>query len=102
MVRSSERHSGIATVHQARNLTSRLLRYIGILQRWSREQPNLQGVYQNSNCFILYFIRVNECKIMNSKKRPLWIVWKNPDPMNEFLYDDFKIIFKNGDGMLVI
>ena len=42
--------------------------------------------------------RVEQCDVKQSKKRPLWLVWQNPDPMAEFLYRDFKIIFKNGDG----
>ena len=42
--------------------------------------------------------RVEECNVKQSKKRPLWLVWQNPDHMAEFLYRDFKIIFKNGDG----
>ncbi len=35
---------------------------------------------------------------MGSKKRPLWLTWKNPDPMAEISVKDFGIIFKNGDG----
>ena len=44
--------------------------------------------------------RVEQCDVKQSKKRPLWLVWQNPDPMAEFLFRDFKIIFKNGDGKL--
>jgi phosphatidylinositol-4,5-bisphosphate 3-kinase len=39
---------------------------------------------------------------MQSKKRPLWLDWKNPDPTAECLFNDFKIIFKNGDGKHIV
>ena len=39
------------------------------------------------------------CKVMPSKKRPLFLVWNNPDSMaDECPYNDYRIIFKNGDG----
>ena len=41
---------------------------------------------------------MEQCDVKASKKRPLWLVWQNPDAMAEFLFKDFKIIFKNGDG----
>lgn len=44
-------------------------------------------------CFSL-----EECRIMSSAKRPLWLNWVNPDMMSELLFQNNEIIFKNGDG----
>lgn len=51
----------------------------------------------NSN-IILFYYSVEDCKILDSAKRPLWLVWLNPDPMAECLFKYNSIIFKNGDG----
>lgn len=40
-------------------------------------------------------IRVDKCKIMDSKMRPLWIVFENSDLHG----DDICVIFKNGDDL---
>lgn len=42
--------------------------------------------------------RLEECRIMSSAKRPLWLNWENPDIMSELLFQNNEIIFKNGDG----
>lgn len=42
--------------------------------------------------------RLDECRIMSSAKRPLWLNWENPDIMSELLFQNNEIIFKNGDG----
>ena len=42
---------------------------------------------------------VSECKVMNSAKKPLWLVWKNHDPLAEIQYQRNAIIFKNGDDL---
>ncbi|KAI0224779.1 Phosphatidylinositol 4,5-bisphosphate 3-kinase catalytic subunit alpha [Lamellibrachia satsuma] len=52
-----------------------------------------------NHSFILGDLAVEQCDVKQSKKRPLWLVWQNPDPMAEFLFRDFKIIFKNGDDL---
>lgn len=44
------------------------------------------------------FLRLDECRIMSSAKRPLWLNWENPDIMSELLFQNNEIIFKNGDG----
>lgn len=44
--------------------------------------------------------RLDECRIMSSAKRPLWLNWENPDIMSELLFTNHEIIFKNGDGEL--
>uniref|UniRef100_A0A6Q2YMG7 Phosphatidylinositol 4,5-bisphosphate 3-kinase catalytic subunit alpha isoform n=1 Tax=Esox lucius TaxID=8010 RepID=A0A6Q2YMG7_ESOLU len=44
-------------------------------------------------------IRLEECRIMSSAKRPLWLNWENPDIMSELLFQNNEIIFKNGDDL---
>ena len=43
---------------------------------------------------------VAECRFFDSKMRPLLLVFKNPDTSAE--HKDIRIIFKNGDGMLLL
>lgn len=38
--------------------------------------------------------RVEKCKFMDSKMKPLWLVFGNGDVYGEDIY----LIFKNGDG----
>lgn len=45
--------------------------------------------------------RLEDCRIMSSAKRPLWLNWENPDIMSELLFQNNEIIFKNGDGQTV-
>ena len=40
--------------------------------------------------------RVGKCKVMDSKMRPLWLVFQNQDGLG----DDVLQIFKNGDGRI--
>ncbi|KAK0061228.1 phosphatidylinositol 4 5-bisphosphate 3-kinase catalytic subunit delta isoform-like isoform X2 [Biomphalaria pfeifferi] len=40
-------------------------------------------------------LKIDNCKFMNSKKRPLWLVWSNEDSMGP----DIQIIYKNGDDL---
>ena len=48
--------------------------------------------YSHVNRYISY--RVDECKLMDSKMRPLWMVYENDDDMGA----PATLIFKNGDG----
>ena len=48
--------------------------------------------------FTLGKLKVEDCRIMSSAKRPLWLVWENQDFMAEAMFDDIKVIFKRGDG----
>lgn len=48
--------------------------------------------------FIKNTNRLDECRIMSSAKRPLWLNWENHDIMSELLFQNNEIIFKNGDG----
>uniref|UniRef100_A0A182MDL8 phosphatidylinositol 3-kinase n=1 Tax=Anopheles culicifacies TaxID=139723 RepID=A0A182MDL8_9DIPT len=40
-------------------------------------------------------VRTERCKVMDSKMRPLWVVYENSDPNG----DDIHMIFKNGDDL---
>ncbi len=52
-----------------------------------------------NSSLILGNILVDECRIMDSAKRPLWLVWSNPDPMAETSCPTNAIIFKSGDDL---
>jgi len=43
----------------------------------------------------------SQCRVMDSAKKPLWLVWRNPDPLADKLkgYELNSIIFKNGDDL---
>eukprot|EP00069_Balaena_mysticetus_P008075 bmy_01106T0 len=43
-------------------------------------------------------LRLEQCRIMSSAKRPLWLNWENPDITSELLFQN-EIIFKNGDDL---
>ncbi|XP_060527773.1 phosphatidylinositol 4,5-bisphosphate 3-kinase catalytic subunit delta isoform [Cylas formicarius] len=40
-------------------------------------------------------IKVEKCRVMDSKMKPLWVVFENSDPYG----DDIYLIFKNGDDL---
>jgi phosphatidylinositol-4,5-bisphosphate 3-kinase len=48
---------------------------------------------------ILGDLMIEQCDVKSSKKRPLFLVWKNPDQMAQCLCSDFQIIFKSGDDL---
>lgn len=48
---------------------------------------------------ILGSLLVEECRIMDSAKRPLWLVWSNPDAMAVSTWPTNAIIFKTGDDL---
>lgn len=54
--------------------------------------------FRDAQSCSLDFSRLEECRIMSSAKRPLWLNWENPDIMSELLFQNNEIIFKNGDG----
>ncbi len=67
-------------------------------------QPDYLEVLQDlpnplNSSLILGDIMVDECRIMDSAKRPLWLVWSNPDPMSEISCPTNAIIFKSGDDL---
>ncbi|XP_015785268.1 phosphatidylinositol 4,5-bisphosphate 3-kinase catalytic subunit alpha isoform [Tetranychus urticae] len=44
-------------------------------------------------------LRIEDCRIMDSAKKPLWLVWSNPDPYAELYTSHSAIIFKSGDDL---
>ena len=46
-------------------------------------------------------LEIHKCRVMDSAKKPLWLVWRNPDPLADKLkgYELNSIIFKNGDDL---
>lgn len=52
-----------------------------------------------NNSHMLGDILVQHCYLKSSKKRPLWLVWQNPDPLAEYWLSYYKLIFKNGDDL---
>ncbi|XP_017118937.1 phosphatidylinositol 4,5-bisphosphate 3-kinase catalytic subunit delta isoform [Drosophila elegans] len=70
-----------------------------MLQDFLRDQRN-SGVFQNiqnplNPSFRCSGVTPDRCKVMDSKMRPLWVVFENAD-MNS---NDVHIIFKNGDDL---
>jgi phosphatidylinositol-4,5-bisphosphate 3-kinase len=52
------------------------------------------------NTVMLGELDANQCKVMDSAKKPLWLVWKNPDELADKTNEEFSaIIFKNGDDL---
>lgn len=47
--------------------------------------------------FYLFFLftRIEKCRVMDSKMRPLWLVFENSDPFGEDIY----LILKDGDDL---
>ncbi|KAL8578264.1 hypothetical protein ACOMHN_005655 [Nucella lapillus] len=48
-----------------------------------------------SPLFRLKDLKVQKCKVMKSKKRPLWLVWSNADSAGP----DVSLLYKNGDDL---
>lgn len=48
-----------------------------------------------SPAYKLKCLRLDKCKFMSSKMRPLWLVFENDDPIG----DDVLLLFKNGDDL---
>ncbi|XP_017084923.1 phosphatidylinositol 4,5-bisphosphate 3-kinase catalytic subunit delta isoform [Drosophila eugracilis] len=70
-----------------------------LLQDFLRDQRNL-GVFQNiqnplNPSFRCSGLTPDRCKVMDSKMRPLWVVFENADTNS----NDVHIIFKNGDDL---
>ncbi len=51
------------------------------------------------NTVMLGELDIAQCKVMDSAKKPLWLVWKNPDELAERIHAFNAIIFKNGDDL---
>ncbi|KAK3592456.1 hypothetical protein CHS0354_001576 [Potamilus streckersoni] len=68
------------------------------------QQPDYQDCLQNftsplNSSHRLGLISQEECEVKSSKKRPLRMVWKNPDPLADLWYSSYKMFFKNGDDL---
>ena len=48
---------------------------------------------------ILGTLETDKCRIFDSAKKPLWLVWRNPDPLAHIQHAFNTIIFKNGDDL---
>ncbi|XP_042869031.1 phosphatidylinositol 4,5-bisphosphate 3-kinase catalytic subunit alpha isoform-like [Penaeus japonicus] len=44
-------------------------------------------------------LRISECKVLDSARRPFCLVWDNPDPMAPHYWLSHAIIFKSGDDL---
>ena len=56
-------------------------------------------VYIDSSCVPYVMLHsYDQCEVKTSKKRPLWMVWENSDPLADLWYKHYTILFKNGDG----
>lgn len=51
------------------------------------------------NNVILGELMVSKCRVLDSAKKPLWLVWKNPDQLANIQHEYNKILFKNGDDL---
>ena len=50
---------------------------------------------QKANHFnVVYLCSSDKCKFMDSKMKPLWMVWGSQDPMGQ----DVLLLYKKGDG----
>ena len=87
--------SPLNPAHQLGNLRSDAIRN-DLLFVFKEEEKKL-GFPHNLVQFE-FVHRLDECRIMSSAKRPLWLNWENPDIMSELLFQNNEIIFKNGDG----
>ena len=75
-----------------------------LLSNYLKQADYLEALQQLpnplNNSLVLGNIKVEECRQMDSAKRPLWLVWSNPDPMsNHISCPTIAIIFKNGDDL---
>ncbi|XP_067658198.1 phosphatidylinositol 4,5-bisphosphate 3-kinase catalytic subunit alpha isoform-like [Haliotis asinina] len=68
------------------------------------QQPDYQEALQSiisplNTAHVLGEVIQADCRVMTSKKRPLWLVWSNPDPMRDVHQADYRLMFKNGDDL---
>lgn len=51
------------------------------------------------NNVLLGELVIKHCRVMDTAKKPLWLVWENPDPLADVSHAFNSIIFKNGDDL---
>jgi hypothetical protein len=49
----------------------------------------------------LFNYSLDNCRIMSSARRPLWLRWTNGSEYAEHYFPTFDLIFKNGDGKII-
>jgi len=54
-----------------------------------------EHVISHISYIFFLFIRIEKCRVMDSKMRPLWLVFENSDPFGEDVY----LILKHGDDL---
>ena len=80
----------------------RRLRYLCDQISQDDYMESLQNFYSPlENTLMLGELQVAKCRVMDSAKKPLWLVWLNPDPLADKLkgHERNAIIFKNGDDL---
>ena len=80
----------------------RRLKYLSDQIRSDDYMEALQHFYSPlENTLMLGELEVKKCRVMDSAKKPLWLVWLNPDPLADKLkgHERNAIIFKNGDDL---
>ncbi|KAL4221541.1 Phosphatidylinositol 4 [Mactra antiquata] len=68
------------------------------------QQPDYQECLRNftsplDNSHRFGHVSPADCEIKMSKKRPLWMVWVNPDPLADLWHETYPVLFKNGDDL---
>ena len=81
----------------------RRLRYLCDQISQDDYMESLQNFYSPlENTLMLGELQVAKCRVMDSAKKPLWLVWLNPDPLAANKLEGHEkngIIFKNGDDL---
>ena len=80
----------------------RRLRYLCDQISQDDYMESLQNFYSPlENTLMLGELQVAKCRVMDSAKKRLWLVWLNPDPLADKLkgHEKNAIIFKNGDDL---
>ncbi|XP_072175298.1 phosphatidylinositol 4,5-bisphosphate 3-kinase catalytic subunit beta isoform-like [Diadema setosum] len=66
-----------------------------VLEQESYADTLSNFISPSSPSYKLKCLSLDDCKFMSSKMRPLWLVFKNDDPIG----DDIYLLFKNGDDL---
>uniref|UniRef100_A0A673CRL6 Phosphatidylinositol-4,5-bisphosphate 3-kinase, catalytic subunit alpha n=1 Tax=Sphaeramia orbicularis TaxID=375764 RepID=A0A673CRL6_9TELE len=95
------RACGMYLKHLSRQVEAmeKLINLTDILKQEKKDETQKGWILLINNTLELFLCRLDECRIMSSAKRPLWLNWENPDIMSELLFQNNEIIFKNGDDL---
>ena len=89
-------------IKSSNDTQERRLRYLCDQISQDDYMESLQNFYSPlENTLMLGELQVSKCRVMDSAKKPLWLVWLNPDPLADKLkgHERNAIIFKNGDDL---